>query len=72
MELVTLTSEIIKFLGLTNTKISNNQKQLSPFLGKGGGGGLPPIKLPNLTGGGDNLAGHCFVLGDLTPINVLK
>ena len=40
--------------------------------GGGGAGGLPPIKLPNLTGGGDNLAGHCFVLGDLTPINVLK
>ena len=56
------------FLGFTNAKISNNHKLLSPFLVEN----LPPIKLLNLTQGGDNLAGHCFVLGDLIPINIFK
>ena len=68
MKLVTLVSEIIKFLGFTNTKISNNHKLLCPFLREN----LPPIKLLNLTQGGDNLAGHCFVLSDLIPINIFK
>ena len=35
------------------------------------GENLPPIKLLNLTWGGDNLAGH-FVLRDLIPINIFK
>ena len=30
------------------------------------------IKLLNLTWGGDNLAGYCFVLRDLIPINIFK
>ena len=33
---------------------------------------LPPIKLLNLTGGGDNLAENCSVLRDLIPINIFK
>ena len=49
-------------------KISNNHKLLSSFLGKN----LTPIKLLNLTAGGDNLAGHCFVLRDLIPIKFLN
>ena len=64
MKLVTLVSKIIKFLGFTNTKISNNHKLLSPFLGEN----LPPIKLLNLTERVDNLAGHCFVLRDLIQL----
>ena len=36
------------------------------------GENLPPIKLLNLTRGGDNPAGHCFALRDLIPINILK
>ena len=47
----------MKFLEFTNTKISNNDKLLYPFLGEN----LPSIKLLNLIWGGDNLAGHCFV-----------
>ena len=56
------------FLGFTNAKISNNHKLLSPFLGEN----LTPIKLLNFTWGGGNLAGHCFVLKDLIPINIFK
>ena len=58
----------MKFLGFTNTKISKNHKLLSPFWGEN----LTPIKLISLTGGADNLAGHCFVLRDLIPINIFK
>ena len=48
--------------------MSNNQQLLSPFFGEN----LPPIKLLNLTGGGDNLAENCLVLRDLIPINIFK
>ena len=68
LKLVTLACEIIKFLGFTNTKISNNHQLLSLF----GGKRLTPIKLLNLTGGGDNLAENCFVFRDLIPINIFK
>ena len=70
--------QIAKFLGFTNTKISNNQITLSLlfffFLGGGGGGGIYPlyINLLTFTGGGDNLAGNCFVLRDLILIDFFK
>ena len=56
----------MKLLGFTNTKISNNHKILSPFLRKN----VPLIKLLDFTGGGNNLAVHCFVLRYLIPINI--
>ena len=73
---VSLVSEMINFLGFSSTKItttvnnqhSNNHKLLSLFWGEN----LTPIKLLNLTGGGDNLAENCFVLRDLIPINIFK
>ena len=68
LKLLTLVSEIIKFRGFTNTKISNNHKLLSPFLG----GNIIPIKLLSLTGEGDNLAENYVVLRDLIPINIFK
>ena len=67
LKIVTLVSEIIKFLGFTNTKISNNHKLVS-FLGEN----LTPIKLLNLTRVGDNLAENCFALRDLIPVNIFK
>ena len=51
---------------------------LSFFFGRGGGererggGNLPPTKLVNFTGGGDNLARHCFVSRDLIPVSFSK
>ena len=56
------------FLGFTKTKISNNHKLISPVLGEN----LPPIKVLNFTGRGDNVAGHCFVLRYLIPIKMFK
>ena len=68
MKIVTLVSEIIKFLGFPNTKISKNHQLLPPF----GEKNLTPIKLLNLTVGGDDLAKNCFVSRDLVPINIFK
>ena len=65
--------QIAKFLGFPNTKISNNQITLSPFFFFFWGGIYPLyINLLTFTGGGDNLAGNCFVLRDLILIDFFK
>ena len=50
--------------------MSNSLRLLPPpFFG---GKNLPSIKVLNFTEERENLAGHCFLLRDLIPINFFK